>query len=249
MTSTRPDVRVLPDPQTMATEAAKHAAELLNGKLQDQALVRVVAATGQSQIPFLERLTSDRSIAWSRIELFHLDEYIGLGPDHPASFVRYIRERIIQPAGIEHYHLLDGAKNVDGVIADANAAISERPVDISFIGIGENGHLAFNDPPADFQTETPFLRVMLDQACRQQQVNEGWFPSLETVPQFAITMSVRQILKSKQILCSVPGKRKAHAVKAALQGPVSPSVPASILNTHPNVVIFLDSDSASLLSE
>ncbi len=241
------DIRIFPDPREMAAAAAAHASELLKDKLRSQDTVRIVAATGQSQIPFLEILTADRTIDWNRVELFHLDEYVGLGPDHPASFVRYIKERIIEPVGIKQYHLLDGMGRVDDVILAASQAIAERPVDISFVGIGENAHLAFNDPPADFQTEVPFMRVILDQACRQQQVNEGWFAKLEDVPEHAITMSIRQILKSGAIICSVPGKRKAQAVRAILSEAISPLVPASILRTHPGVVIYFDSDSASLL--
>jgi glucosamine-6-phosphate deaminase len=206
-----------------------------------------VAATGTSQIAFLENLTQDRSIDWSRVEVFHLDEYTGLGIEHPASFARYIRDRLIYPTGVSNYHLLDGARDPREVIAEANMEISSRVVDIAFVGIGENGHLAFNDPPADFQVEAPYIVVNLDTRCRRQQVNEGWFATLDEVPHQAISMSVRQILKSKEIIAVVPDKRKSRAVKESIEGPIVPSVPASILQRHSNVSIFLDRDSASLL--
>jgi glucosamine-6-phosphate deaminase len=240
-------IRVFPTRLEMAAQVAAHAAEILKEKLAAQPLVRAVMATGDSQIAFLQRLTSDHTVDWSRIELFHLDEYVGLGEEHPASFVRYIKERIIAPTGITRYYLLDGTRDVEDVIAEANRRLQERPVDVSFVGIGENAHLAFNDPPADFETGEPFMVVTLDEACRQQQVNEGWFPKLEDVPQRAITMSIRQILKSERIVCTVPGIRKAQAVQTTLTAPISPAIPTSILRTHPNIAIFLDADSASLL--
>ncbi len=197
---------------------------------------------------FLDALTREDSLNWSSVELFHLDEYIGIGPEHPASFARYIRERIVEPLGISRYHLLNGSGDPEKVISAANAAISSGPVDLAFVGIGENGHLAFNDPPADLETEDPYIIVELDLACRQQQVNEGWFPTLGDVPKRAISMSIGQILKSNEIICVVPGSQKASAVRAALEGPICAEVPASALRKHPNVSIFLDSDSASQLS-
>src|SRR6185437_15460548 len=154
------------------------------------------------------------------------------GPEHPASFGRYIRERMIEPLNISHYHLLDGFGDPQQIMAKANTAISNAPVDLAFVGIGENGHLAFNDPPADFDAEDPYIIVNLDLACRQQQVNEGWFSNIDDVPKRAISMSVRQILQSNEIICVVPGVQKAAAVRAALEEPVSPEVPASVLRTH-----------------
>lgn len=231
----------------MSLAAAEYAASLLRSTLQHQPSLRLVAATGESQLVFLRFLAEQPGIEWGRVELLHLDEYVGIGSDHPASFARYIRTRIIEPLGISRYHLLDGMRDPEQVIAEASAAITQAPVDLAFVGIGENSHLAFNDPPADFESEQPYLVVQLDRDCRQQQVNEGWFKTLAEVPGQAISMSVRQILRSKQIVCVVPGIRKARAVKASLENAITPDTPASILRTHSNAMIFLDAASASQL--
>lgn len=240
-------LRLFPDKVSMSAAAASHAASILRKRLDQQQNLRLVAATGASQLLFLQYLAQEPSIHWSRVELFHLDEYIGLSEDHPASFARYIRQRVIEPLHIPHYHLLDGTRPPTEVIAEANTAINQSPIDLAFVGIGENGHLAFNDPPADFQIEQPYIAVELDEACRQQQVNEGWFPLLDAVPRQAISMSIQQILKSGEIICVVPGPQKAKAVQASLEGPICPEVPASILRTHPHITFFLDGDAASQL--
>jgi glucosamine-6-phosphate deaminase len=200
-----------------------------------------------SQFDFLEALTAAPGIDWSRVEMFHLDEYVGLPLQHPASFRKYLLERLIGKTGLTRYHLLDGDGNAAGVAERVGRELSRAPVDVAFVGIGENGHLAFNDPPADFDTETPYLIVTLDEACRRQQVGEGWFSSIADVPSQAISMSVRQILKARQILCNVPDARKAHAVKVCVEGDVSPMAPASILRTHANTTLYLDRESASQL--
>ena len=226
--------------------AAGHAAESLRSTLQQKGSARIIAATGASQFEFLEALTSAPGIEWNKVEMFHLDEYVGLPATHPASFRKYLLERLDQKTGIEKYHLLDG--DGDGDIQDGMQRVgrdlNSSPIDVAFVGIGENGHLAFNDPPADFETESPYLVVDLDQACRQQQVNEGWFGALAEVPRQALSMSVRQILKSREIIASVGGQRKARAVKACLEGKVSPMAPASILQTHPRTTVYLDQASA-----
>jgi glucosamine-6-phosphate deaminase len=240
--------KIFPSSEQLALAAAEHAAASLRTLLQYQDSVRLLAATGASQLQFLEHLTARHDIDWPRIELFHLDEYVGLGIDHPASFARYIKHRIIDRTGILHYHLLDGTRPPREVLTAINQEISSARVDLAFAGIGENGHLAFNDPPADFETEQPYLLVTLDPACRSQQVGEGWFASLDEVPRQAISISIHQLLKTKEILCIVPDRRKAAAVKACLEGPLSPSAPASALRAHPNTTVFLDADSASLLS-
>jgi glucosamine-6-phosphate deaminase len=231
----------------MARAAADYAAQKLSHAMYREKKVRLIAATGASQIDFLDCLTKAPDLDWARVELFHLDEYLGIGIDHPASFARYIRERIIEPTGIQTYHLLDGLGDPAAVIRAASDAIASAPVDVAFVGIGENGHLAFNDPPADFETNDPYLLVNLDEACRRQQVGEGWFSSLENVPARAFSMSIRQVMKSRAIICIVPDERKAKAIQAALTGPVTPEVPASILKTHPDVRFFLDQASAKLL--
>jgi glucosamine-6-phosphate deaminase len=181
--------------------------------------------------------------------MFHLDEYVGLSIEHPASFRRYLLERLIRSTGIERAHLLDGEADPERVCRDVGAEISRAPIDVAFVGIGENGHLAFNDPPADFQTDEPYIVVQLDEACRRQQVGEGWFEGLAQVPTRAISMSIRQILKSRKVLCIVPDARKAQAVKACLEGRVDPMAPASILQTHPDTTVYLDRESAKLLEK
>jgi len=179
--------------------------------------------------------------------MFHLDEYVGLTEEHPASFRRFLRERLIAPTGITRHHLLDGNADPGVVCMRVGAALQAAPIDCGCIGIGENGHLAFNDPPADFETAAPYIVVTLDEACRRQQVGEGWFRLLDDVPRRAITISIRQLLTSSEIVCVVPDARKAEAVKRSVEGPVDPSTPASILQTHPNVTVYLDAASASLL--
>lgn len=229
--------------------AAAHAAEAaLLEAIAAQGRARIIAATGASQFSFLKELTASREIDWRQVEMFHLDEYVGLPITHKASFRKYLMERLIQPTGIEHYHLLDGEGDVQAVCRRIGAELNAAPIDVAFVGIGENGHLAFNDPPADFTTEEPYLIVNLDEVCRQQQVGEGWFKYLSEVPQWAISMSIRQILKARKILCIVPDQRKAQAVKACLEGEISPAAPASILRTHPDVTFYLDKHSSSMLN-
>jgi len=182
-----------------------------------------------------------------------LDEYVGLPATHPASFRKYILERIIlktrvgHKTGITQYHLLDGEGDPGEVTERVGRELSSGPVDIAFVGIGENGHLAFNDPPADFASEEPYLIVQLDEACRRQQVNEGWFSQLADVPMRAISMSIRQILRAKEIIAVAPEARKAWAVQACLEGEISPMAPASALRNHANTTLYLDRDSAALL--
>ena len=233
--------------QAMAQAAAAHAAAAMSRAVLSRGRARIVVATGASQLEFLEDLTANQVVDWPRVTLFHLDEYVGLPIEHPASFRKYILDRVIRKTSLQDYVLLDGEGDVHEVCRRAGAAVSAMPVDVAFVGIGENGHLAFNDPPADFTTDDPYIIVQLDEACRGQQVGEGWFGSIFQVPESAISMSVRQILKSREIICVVPDARKAVPVKAALEGPVTPDVPASALREHGNVTMYLDSASAALL--
>jgi glucosamine-6-phosphate deaminase len=240
-------VRVFPDRAALAAAAAADAAARLREALAARGRARIIAATGASQIDFLARLTRETDVDWRRVEMFHLDEYIGLSVNHPASFRKYLLERLIRPAGILDYHLLDGDTEAGEACRRAAEALRRSPIDVALVGIGENGHLAFNDPPADFGTETPYIVVRLDEACRRQQVGEGWFATIADVPETAISMSVRQILAARSILCVVPDRRKAEAVRASLEDPVTPEVPASILRTHGDVTVYLDRESAALL--
>jgi glucosamine-6-phosphate deaminase len=241
-------VKTYIDRSTMSRAAAMQAAETLRETVRARGDARIVAATGASQFEFLEALTGAPGIDWRRVELFHLDEYVGLAIDHPASFRRYLLERLIGKTGMTRYHLLDAERDAAGAADRVGEQLTTAPIDVAFVGIGENGHLAFNDPPADFVTERPYLIVTLDAACRRQQVGEGWFPSVDAVPTQAVSMSVRQILKAREIICVAPDARKAMAVKACVEGEVSPMAPASILQTHANTTVYLDRESASLLT-
>jgi len=234
--------------QQMAKVAAEEAASILREAIKINGKARIIAATGAAQFAFLEVLTRLPDIDWQRVEMFHLDEYIGIQDSHPASFCRFLKERLILKTGITQYQLLHGDLDPAAVIRETGAALLSAPIDVAFVGIGENGHLAFNDPPADFQTEEPYMVVDLDQACRRQQMGEGWFATLEDVPKRAISMSIRQILKAKRIICFVPDARKAKAVHACFDGEISPAAPASILRTHTQTNVYLDKDSAALLS-
>ena len=241
-------LRVFPDKYSLAREAAAQAAATIRNAIREHGNARIIAATGASQFEFLHELTKAESIDWTVVEMFHLDEYLGLPATHPASFRKYLRERLINRVGIVDYHLLDGQSDSKRVIAEVSAEIRKRPIDVAFVGIGENGHLAFNDPPADFNTEEAYIVVELDEACRKQQLGERWFKSLDEVPRRAISMTVQQILKAKQIICVVPDARKAQAVAKCLQADISPLAPASILRMHGNTWVYLDKDSAALLN-
>lgn len=241
-------IQTYPDSQTMSNAAAERAATVLRQTVADRGRARIIAATGASQFRFLEALTAAPDVPWSAVEMFHLDEYVGLPVDHPASFRKYLLERLIGKTGLTHYHLLDGEQEPKKVAEEVGRALASDTIDVAFVGIGENGHLAFNDPPADFEATAPYLIVTLDDACRRQQVGEGWFASVADVPTQAISMSVREILRSREILCIVPDARKAEAVKATVEGEISPMVPASILKTHPNTTLYLDHAAAALLN-
>ena len=241
-------IKCFSDKRDMAKVAAEQAAAELRGVIDKRGKARIVAATGAAQFEFLEALTSLPGIDWTRVEMFHLDEYIGLPASHPASFCRFLKERLIQKTGITKHFLLDGEQDPVEVIRRTGEVLQAAPVDLAFVGIGENGHLAFNDPPADFETQEPYIVVKLDEACRRQQLGEGWFASLTDVPERAISMSIRQILKATKIICIVPDARKAKAVKACLEGEIGPLAPASILRTHANTTIYLDQHSAGLLN-
>ncbi|HSD26599.1 MAG TPA: glucosamine-6-phosphate deaminase [Vicinamibacteria bacterium] len=242
------DIRIFDTKQELGEAAADRARAAIGEAIARSGEARVIAATGASQFEFLDALTSARGVDWARVEMFHLDEYVGVPDTHPASFRRYLRERIVDRVKPRVFHFLAGdAEDPVAECRRVGALLGRAPVDVAFVGIGENGHLAFNDPPADFETEEPYLVVELDEACRRQQLGEGWFPGLADVPRRAISMSIRQILKAREILCVVPDARKAKAVGECLEGEVSPAHPSSILQTHPATTVYLDRDSASLL--
>jgi glucosamine-6-phosphate deaminase len=240
-------INIYEDKELLSLAAAEQAATAIREAILDRGHARIVAATAASQFAFLDAFTQKAGIDWERVEVFQLDEYVGLPMTHPGSFRRMLLEHLIHKTGIKRYHLLDGDGDPAEVLERVGKAIAPGPIDIAFLGVGENGHLAFNDPPADFDVEDPYLIVSLDEACRRQQVGEAWFSDISQVPKRAISMSVRQILKATEILAVVPDARKAQAVKACFEGEVSTMAPASILRTHPNATIYLDTNSASLL--
>lgn len=241
-------LKVFADKSQLGQAAAKQAANAIKLAIAQRGKARIIAATGMSQFEFLNALIAEPGIDWNQVEMFHLDEYVDLPITHPASFRKYLLERFIEPAGLTNFHLLNGERDPNEVCQVIGSLISEAPIDIAFVGIGENGHLAFNDPPADFNTEAPYIVVKLDEVCRRQQVGEGWFSNLDEVPQQAISMSVRQILKAEEIICIVPDARKADAVRNCFEREISPIYPASALRTHLNTTVYLDTESSSLLN-
>ena len=232
--------------EELGQAAALNGAKLIRETLIRKGEATIIVATGASQFEMLNHLTG-MDLDWSRITAFHLDEYIGLPETHPASFRKYLKERFVERVPLKQFHYINGEDDPDEECRRVGELIKNHQVDVAFIGIGENGHLAFNDPPADFETEESYLVVKLDYACRQQQFGEGWFETVEEVPLTAISMSVRQIMKSQHLICTVPDERKAQAVKNVLEGKLTPQVPASILQTHPAVFLYLDKGSSSLL--
>ena len=242
-------LRVFDDKVSLGQAAAEQAATAIRRAVADRGQARIVAATAASQLEFLDALTKAERIDWGKVEVFHLDEYIGLPVTHPGSFRKMLLEQLVRKTGVTKYHLLEGdAPDPAAVLRRVGKDLASAPIDIAFLGIGENGHIAFNDPPADFKTDEPYIIVDLDEACRRQQVGEAWFAEISQVPKQAISMSARQILKAREILAVVPDTRKAQAVKACFEGEISPMAPASILRRHPNATVYLDKNSASLLS-
>ncbi len=233
----------------LGEQAGTLAKELIQQAISRKGSANIILATGASQFEMIRVLVAS-DIDWSKVSMFHLDEYIGLPVTHKASFRKYLTERFINqlPVPLKAAYLINGETHPKEECERLNTIILEHPVDVALVGIGENGHLAFNDPPADFDTDEPYIVVRLDEPCRRQQLNEGWFPALEDVPQQAISMSIKQIMKSAAIICSVPDERKATAVKNSIEQTISNQFPASILQAHPNCYFFLDQASASLLN-
>jgi glucosamine-6-phosphate deaminase len=243
-------VLVFESKESLGEAAAIEAAAIIRRAIAERGEARLIAATGSSQFEFLDALARQLNIDWSKTVFFHLDEYVGLSESHPASFRKYLKERIVNRIHPGTFHFVNGeAADPGAECRRIGELISTGVIDVAFVGIGENGHLAFNDPPADFETEEPYIVVQLDKACRQQQVNEGWFASMDEVPDRAISMSIRQILKSERIICVVPDRRKAFAVRECIEEEISPWRPASALRQHSNTSVYLDTESAALLHE
>jgi glucosamine-6-phosphate deaminase len=242
-------IEVFKTKEACGVAAADRGADILKQAIRLNGRASFIVATGASQFDFIKAITKKEGIDWRLTTMYHLDEYIGMGADHPASFRRYLKERLVDVVHPGTVHLIQG--QADDPAAECrriNHIISQDKIDVAFVGIGENGHLAFNDPPADFDTEVPYIIVELDDACRQQQFGEGWFASLEEVPNTAISMSIYQIMKSEAIICTVPDKRKARAAKHCFEGEISSLHPASILRKHPRAFVYLDDTAASLLT-
>lgn len=233
---------------SLGKAAGMQAANLIKEAIAANGVANIILATGSSQFETLNTLVANKEIDWSKVVMFHLDEYIGIDDSHNASFRKYLKERFLQRVStLKEFYLIDAEANAQEEAVRLSNLIGSLSIDVALVGIGENGHLAFNDPPADFETETPYIIVSLDEACRRQQLNEGWFATMEDVPKQAISMSIKQIMKSKQVICSVPDARKAQAVYNCLRQELSNMFPASILRQHAHCDIYLDTASASLL--
>ena len=233
--------------QVLGKKAAQMGAELIRKAIFDKGKANIIVATGASQFEMLNELVKE-DIDWSLVTAFHLDEYIGISEMHPASFRKYLKERFVDIVSPKEFIYVNGNTEPYEECIRLGKLISKHPIDVAFVGIGENSHLAFNDPPADFKTEEAYLVVTLNEACRRQQMGEGWFPTISDVPEKAISMSIKQIMKSKAIICSVPDLRKAEAVKKTVEGSITPAIPASIMRRHEAAWLFLDKDSALMLS-
>jgi glucosamine-6-phosphate deaminase len=238
-------IKIFEDPVELGKTAAAYSAEIINEAIARKGNARIILATGASQFDTIKALT-ESDIDWSKVEMFHLDEYIGLPESHPASFRKYLKERFLSKVNIKHAYLLDGEADTQEVIANVTAELRKEQIDVGLIGIGENAHVAFNDPPADFETKEAYICVVLDDACKQQQVREGWFAAPDDVPKHAISMTVHQIMQCRHIVSCVPYAVKAKAVKDTLENQLTNTVPATMLKNHPNWSLFLDKDSASL---
>jgi len=229
--------------------AAAKGAKLIRDAIRARGYANIIVATGASQFEMIEALILEKNIDWTSVTAFHLDEYVGVSISHPASFRKYLWERFVSrlPLPLAAFHYISGEDDALAECRRVGSIIKKHPIDVCFAGIGENGHLAFNDPPANFKTTAPYLVVNLDEACRKQQMGEGWFKTLKQVPAQAISMSIQQIIKSSAIICTVPDKRKAQAVKDCLTGDITPLHPSSILQTHTATWCYLDKEAASLL--
>jgi len=241
------EITISSSKQELGKKAAQTGANLIRKAIEANGKANIIVATGASQFEMLAELVQE-DINWSVVTAFHLDEYIGVSDVHPASFRKYLKERFVNLVDLKEFNYVNGdTGNPEEECARLGKIIAQHPIDVAFVGIGENSHLAFNDPPADFETEQAYLVVNLDEACRRQQMGEGWFATFDDVPQQAISMGIRQIMKSKAIICSVPDGRKAWAVKHTVNGPVTNQIPASIMQQHQATWLFLDTQSASML--
>lgn len=234
--------------EELGNASAIHAAKLVNDAIAKQGYARILLSTGASQFPFFVEFVK-QNIDWSKVEMFHLDEYVGISEEHPASFKRYLLDRFVNVVNPKCAYLINGQKNPEETIAELTALLNEKPVDVGLIGIGENGHIAFNDPPADFDDQRAYKVVTLDERCLQQQIGEGWFKNVDETYKQAISMTCSQIMKCKSIISVVPYKVKAEAIYNTLTRDLTPEVPATLLKQHADCTIYCDKDSAALLTD
>ena len=232
--------------EDLGAKAADLIASEINQAIKARGEARIALSTGASQFDTLKELVK-RDVDWSKVTMFHLDEYVGLGEEHPASFVKYMKERFVSKVNLKAVHFVApwNYASVEACIEDLTKAIREAPIDVGVIGIGENTHVAFNDPPADFDTQEAYKVVNLDAACRRQQLGEGWFPTIDDVPRQAISMTVNQIMRCRRIVSPVPYAVKADAIYKVITSDVSNQVPATILKTHPDATVFIDEESGA----
>jgi glucosamine-6-phosphate deaminase len=244
-------VHIYPQQRAMADAAAETATRLIRSAVEKTGMARVVAATGNSQMAFIESLVKHSEVPWPQVEIFHMDEYVGMSATHPASFRLWIKTRIAEKVPASQVHYLQGdSDDLGSEIERYTRLMMAGPIDVAFVGFGENGHIAFNDPPvADFNDPAVIKVVELDLACRLQQKGEGHFPTLQDVPLQALTLTCPALFRAAAWVSCVPELRKAKAVRDALEGPISAQCPASLVRKHSNAHVFLDSESASLLSQ
>jgi glucosamine-6-phosphate deaminase len=241
------EIRILNNSEELGREAAEYSAKVLNKAIKEKGRARLVLSTGASQFDTIKALIK-MNIDWNKVEMFHLDEYVNLPESHPASFRKYLKERFVSKVNLKAAYFVNGEGNINENIKKLSEDIRKEPVDLALIGIGENAHIAFNDPPADFETREAYIVVNLDERCKQQQVGEGWFNTLDDVPKQAISMTVYQIMQSEVIVSCVPYKVKANAIKLMMENDLTNMVPATMLKQHNNMTLFLDKDSASLIN-
>ncbi len=241
------EIIISKDKNELGLQAAKRGAQFIRVAIKENGSASIIVATGASQFEMLNILVKE-NIDWSAVTCFHLDEYIGQSETHPASFRNYLKVRFVDLVEPKEFHYINGENNTIEECQRLHDLITKHPIDVAFVGIGENAHLAFNDTPADFEIIDAYIKVELDLPCRKQQMGEGWFGSLAEVPTHAISMSVSQIMKSRHIICSVPDKRKADAVAKSVDGKVTPMAPASILQKHNSTFLYLDQESSSNLN-
>ena len=238
------EIRICKNSEELGKSAAKHVAQVLKDCIAEKGSARIVLSTGASQFDTIKALVEEPGIKWECVEMFHLDEYVDLPITHVASFRKYLQERFVDKVGtLKAVHFVDGTKEC---ISKLTEEIRKSPIDIGLIGIGENGHIAFNDPPADFGTKEAYIIVNLDERCKKQQMGEGWFATIDDVPKQAVSMTCYQIMQCERIVSCVPYKVKAEAVENTLKAKDTTNIiPATLLKTHPDFILYVDEDSAS----